>query len=127
MRRRTIHAGGPDLTEEEVVILRCSASDNHVLSLKGLQIKDASLAAIPETVRMLILTDVPISDDGVRHLVRLQSLRNVSLAGTKITDAGLELLAFLQQLEELDISRTNVTNQGISKLKAKLQNTIIRS
>lgn len=112
-------AQGPDLTDEDVIRLRCFANLNP-LDLSRLQLSDDSLAEIPESVTKLGIMDTPISDVGIGHLLRLKNLSRLNVAGTRITDAGLDLLASLGSLEWLNVARTNVTDEGIERLKASV-------
>jgi hypothetical protein len=114
-----VMAQGPDLTNEDIIRLRFMANVNP-LDLSRLQLSDDSLAEIPETVTKLGIMDTPISDDGIRHLLRLKNLTRVNLAGTNISDVGLALLASLDELEWLNVARTKVTDQGINRLKASI-------
>jgi hypothetical protein len=113
-----VMAQGPDLTDEDVVRLRCFANLNP-LDLSRLQLSDDSLTEIPESVTKLGIMDTPISDVGIGHLLRLKNLSRLNVAGTRITDAGLDLLASLGSLEWLNVGRTNVTDEGIERLKAR--------
>src|SRR5262249_26771329 len=118
-RMTALMAQGPDLSDDDVIRLRYLAGFSH-LNLSRLQLGDASLSAIPEDVTNLELVDVPISDEGIKHLCRLSNLAKLNLAGTLITDAGLDLLAILSNLEWLNVERTAVTDERVSRLKASL-------
>ena len=112
-------AQGPELKDEEIVRLRFMANANP-LDLSRLQLRDDSLAEIPESVTKLAMVDTTISDDGIKHLLRLKHLARVNLSGTRITDVGLGLLASLDKLVWLNVARTKVTEDGINQLKATL-------
>ena len=57
-----------------------------------------------------------LSDDGIRHLARLQQLRHLDLSMTAITDRGLQFLQALPALESLNLSWTRVTDLGLAHL-----------
>jgi hypothetical protein len=67
---------------------------------------------------MLALADTPITDDGVRILMKLKGLERLNAAGTQITDEGLALLETLPDLEWACVSRTKVTSIGVARLGA---------
>jgi hypothetical protein len=112
---------GPEISDAEVIAY-CYSAYLNALDLSRLRLSDASLAAIPEQVTNLALTDVPITDDGIKHLFRLRQLSRLGLGGTNVTDVGLALLASLNSLEWINLERTKVTNEGIGLLKAELPN-----
>lgn len=60
---------------------------------------------------------IPLTDDQLRYLSGLQSLRSLNLCGTKITDAGLEHLRGLDSLQTLELSATQVTDAGLEHLR----------
>ncbi len=117
LRMTAIMAGGPEISDEEAIRWRHAANFNH-LDLSRLPLKDESLRAIPDDVTKLALLDVPITDAGLRHLLRLTELTRMNLAGTLITDEGLLSLASLKKLRWLSVERTKVTAEGVSRLKA---------
>jgi hypothetical protein len=57
-----------------------------------------------------------ITDDGVRHLSRLQQLRHLDLSMTAVTDRGLEVLRALPALESVNLSWTRTTDAGVAHL-----------
>ena len=119
LRMTAYRAEGPEISDEDVIRLRYSAGFNH-LNLTGLKLSEASLAAIHEEVENLEMADVPITDAGVIHLLRLTKLSRLNLAGSGITDFGMDQLAILRHLVWLNIERTRVTADGISRLKINL-------
>jgi Leucine-rich repeat (LRR) protein len=67
-------------------------------------------------VTNLYLAANPITDDGLRHVVRLQKLERLSLWRTGITDEGLKRLVGMKQLTGLDLHITAVSDDGLSRL-----------
>ena len=57
-----------------------------------------------------------VTDDGLRHLVRLPRLRRLDLTGTAITDRGLAVLRELPALESIAVAMTHVTDDGAAVL-----------
>jgi Leucine-rich repeat (LRR) protein len=57
-----------------------------------------------------------VTDEGVRWLSGLSSLRYLDLSGTSITDAGLTTLAQLPQLTRVSLAWTRVSDAGASAL-----------
>jgi tRNA A-37 threonylcarbamoyl transferase component Bud32/Leucine-rich repeat (LRR) protein len=83
-------------------------------------------------VRVLRLTGAKVSDDGLKHLSGLTSLRELSLGSTSVTDEGMKHLTWMAELEHLDVADTVVGDGGLkvmgalSSLKSlNLQGTIV--
>lgn len=58
-----------------------------------------------------------LTDEALRHLNHLSSLRRLNIHGADITDAGLAELIPLRNLEELNLGRTRITDEGIAVLQ----------
>ncbi len=71
-----------------------------------------------KSLRRIGINDPRVTDAGVAHLRGLKNLEELDLSGTQITDAGLKSLAGLTQLQTLDLSNTKVTDAGLVHLKA---------
>ena len=76
----------------------------------------APLADLPYLER-LYLAKTPLTDEGLRHVGRLQQLRRVSLWETRITDEGIAHLADLTKLEVLDIHHTRLTEAALEHFR----------
>lgn len=61
-----------------------------------------------------------ITDDGLAELKQLPNVEHLGLGGTSITDAGLEHLAALRNLSSLWVVSTNVTSAGVARLQQTL-------
>lgn len=59
-----------------------------------------------------------LTDDGFRHLARLQQLRHLDLSATAVTDSALEVLGALPALESVNLSWTRITDAGVAHLAA---------
>ena len=57
-----------------------------------------------------------VTDDGVKHLVRLRDLSEVWLYGTAVTDESVARLVELPRLTKLDLARTQVTARSLPLL-----------
>lgn len=75
-----------------------------------------AITALPLTE--LRLSRSTVSDDGVRYLAQLSSLRSLDLGGTKISDAALQHVSKIQTLKYLDLRHTAVTDEGVSQLSS---------
>jgi len=74
------------------------------------------LSKLP-SVEWLDLQNSSISDDGVRYLGRMRSLRILDLEQTRITGATFKYLSGLVNLEELDLRDTDVGDDGAGHLE----------
>lgn len=57
-----------------------------------------------------------VSDEGIRHLARMQQLQELDLSQTGITDQSLEVIGELPNLESLSLVFTRVTDNGLHHL-----------
>lgn len=64
------------------------------------------------------LLDCPqVTDEGIRAIANIPSIRSLGLEGTSITDAGLELMATQMKLTSVNVKNCQgVTRQGVQKL-----------
>jgi len=58
------------------------------------------------------------TDQGLKELVKLQSLEDLRLAGLGVTDVGMSYIAKLGNLKELSLFGCPITDNGLVKLKA---------
>jgi hypothetical protein len=63
---------------------------------------------------------VPITDDGLKHVAPLKSLRRLDLTGTQVTDEGLVQLRSLSRLEHLSLYGAYVTEAGVEGLRKEI-------
>ena len=77
---------------------------------------DDRMAVFDEPVRV-DLSDRPVSDDVLRQVGQLTTLRELSLASTPITNAGLTHLTGLKRLRKLNLYHTQITDAGLVHLK----------
>tara|TARA_B110000014_G_C19639306_1_gene337030 strand:- start:28 stop:429 length:402 start_codon:yes stop_codon:yes gene_type:complete len=63
-----------------------------------------------------------LTDDDLKHLQRITSLKELELDSRHITDAGLVHLQGLSRLKTLFLQRTRVTEAGIAELQKALPN-----
>jgi hypothetical protein len=85
--------------------------DTHDSDLKG-------LSEFPHLVKLSAWGD--FTDEGLRSIARLQSLKELHLRSDEITDNGLLLLAELKHLTQLTISGKQITEKGIESLQDRL-------
>ena len=62
------------------------------------------------------MQNVPIGDEGMDRLEKLDGLRELDLSGTRISDAGLEHIKDFKQLENLSVCKTRITDRGLLSL-----------
>ena len=68
----------------------------------------------------LSLDDSRLTDEGLRPIGQITTLRNLSLNNTRITDAGLRHLTGLKNLEDLYVGNTRATKSGCAMLHQAL-------
>jgi hypothetical protein len=102
----------------DAVIRMLTKHPSASLSAEG-QMTDTILA---DVVRVETITGLglggskALTDEGVRHLARLPSLKHLDLSGTAITDRGLQVLRDLPALMTLSLAGTQVTDEGVAHL-----------
>ena len=80
---------------------------------------EAAMAALQQAAgpTHLLLDNAPVTDEGLIHIGKINSLTSLYLSGTKITDDGLVHLGKLNALSQLDLGETQVTGRGLKHLK----------
>ena len=74
-----------------------------------------------ETVEVLDLGDSSITDAGLVHLKRFESLRRLELCNSRVTDSGIFHLQHCQKPEELWLTGFRISNSIVASLR-KLSN-----
>ncbi len=67
-------------------------------------------------LRYLRLGGTKVTDDGVRNIRMMTSLKSLIIAGTAVTDTGLKELRGLRSLMFLSLAGTQVTDFGLKQL-----------
>lgn len=80
---------------------------------------DADLANLHGLSKLdvFILTNAPITGEGLVHLAGLTSLTGINICGTRLTDTGLSAIKTLSSLKGLNIGATKVTDAGLKHLQ----------
>lgn len=73
------------------------------------------LAAFPK-LKSLALSGKGLTNDGLKQLVMLNELETLSLGGTSISDAGMKQLAKLRNMKRLELAGAKLTGAGIREL-----------
>jgi len=107
---------GTNITGGSLNTIKPSFPNLHELAVAGAEIAGSDLGRMPEGLRILRLTDCPVSDRDVPLLQSLQRLELLDLDGTDITGASLASLAKLQGLRHLDLSNTSLTATALEPL-----------
>ena len=87
------------------------------LSLTQATDDDLRLLTELTTLKQLDLSRTEISDVGLQHLVGLKELELLWLNKTQITDAGLKNLSGMTQLKSLGLTGTSITDEGLRNIK----------
>jgi hypothetical protein len=61
-----------------------------------------------------------LSDESVKSLGRITSLRSLVLAQTEITDSSVDTLVHLRLLKHLDVQGTRISASGVKQLRTQL-------
>lgn len=69
-----------------------------------------------KSIRALSLDGTQVTDAGLLHLPATGNLQEVNLAGTAVTDAGLETLARIESLTTIGLDGTSITDAGLARL-----------
>jgi hypothetical protein len=96
-------------------------SSLRALMLGEIPLEDDDLEVIQGLqLRWLSLHRTRVSDHGLAHVRRMQSLEYLDLTRTRVGDPGLEHLAALPNLRRLIVRRCKVTRSGAARLQAQL-------
>ncbi len=96
---------------QHIPFLNLSASDYTDDHLKDLVSRFSSFG-------VLKLDENDITNEGVQHLVNLNSIKELQLKDTRIDDGAIPYLKQLNGLEMLHLGSTKVTIDGILQLKS---------
>jgi Leucine-rich repeat (LRR) protein len=104
---------GSSITDEVV-----SAISHFPTLLCGSGITDAQLGAIAtlRAIEKLDLEGNPITDDGMRHLAHMHSMRVLDLSHTSISDAALAYLSAMRHLEQLTLEGDDIGGESLRYL-----------
>lgn len=89
--------------------------------LANFSLTDEDIATVGKisTLSVFLIDYAPnVTDNGIKHLSGLKSLRILELSNTRITDEGLRYLKALPNLESLDLNGNIITDKGLSHLQA---------
>ena len=89
------------------------------IAMFGENVTDRDLANLRQLpgLRQVNLTKSRISDAGLFHLAKLQSLEVLLLGGVDVSDEGVELLESLTDLKQLNLTATAVSDRSVPILK----------
>ena len=68
------------------------------------------------SVRYVVLTDLPVGDDALESIDKLEDVEVLGLNGTQVTDYGMQKLQGLKRLTYLFLNDTAVSDQGLLSL-----------
>ena len=89
---------------------------------RGTWLHRVALLSGAENLRMIRLSETPVTDAVIDTLVNLPKLESINLYGTAVTAVGVGKLAVLPNLKHLYLWQTKVTPAEIEELKKKLPN-----
>jgi len=79
----------------------------------------AAIAQHPDCI-VLQIANADVDDAALKHVAKLESLKELDLDGTAISDKGLQSLKPLVKLERLRIARTRISDTGFRESIATL-------
>ena len=113
---------GKEVGDREVAQVAKLGSSVLSLNLRGTATTDEGLKELVKLVslRRLHLERTRVGDAGMAHLAGLTGLEYLNLYGTKVTDAGLSHLGSMKELKHLYVWQTGVTGGGCDRLSRVL-------
>lgn len=118
---KSLHLDDTNITASGIARLAKALPELESLSVGQTGIGDEGLRGIGNLkLTYLQLDKMEITDTGLAHLSRLDTLETLKLTGSPITDEGLKHLAGHQQLRTLDLANTKVTAAGVAELQKAL-------
>ncbi len=125
-----VHLKG--LTNLKSLELPFSSAGITLVGLKTLQVLTTLLyVGVPEEISLEYVEFFPsletvyhfgTIDSDLRHLRRLNNIKDLGIESSKITDAGLQHLVGLESLEILSLFETQISDEGFRKLQKALPN-----
>ena len=108
--------------------------ERHV-TLTGWDQKDYSVIAPQTDIIVLQMANTDVTDETLKYLAGMKSLRELDLNHTQITDTGLSRIAALPVLQDLRLAGTKITDDGFrshllkkeSLMNLELTNTSVSS
>ena len=93
------------------------------IAMFGEQVTDRDLADLRQIpgLQQVNLTKTGISDAGMFHISKLESVEVLLLGGADVSDEGIELLGQLSNLKQLNLTMTGVSDRSMSILKQMTQ------
>ena len=85
------------------------------------QIGEEGLIALSHSAKKLEVLDLTsnsgVDDQGISHIIALQSLKKLYLSNTNITSESIKYLKLLKNLEELHVVGTSINQEDLADLK----------
>ncbi|QDT03946.1 Leucine Rich repeats (2 copies) [Rubripirellula lacrimiformis] len=79
-----------------------------------------------KSVRVLHLTDCNVTDDQLKMLASIGSIWMLRLNGSSVTDDAIPAIASLHGLKSLDVSGTLITFAGVAELQQRCPDIVVR-
>lgn len=109
---------------------RVDLRDDWLIALPGMErltflslddtegITDAGIAHIAKhrNIKDLFLSYTKLSDEGLKKIQSIKSLKRIWMEGTQITDASMEGFRIMPSIAEIGVAYTTVTNEGLMRL-----------
>lgn len=115
----TLHVWGPALTDKSLARLEKIPSGLTGVTFALGKFSDKGMTKFldrQKKLTSLVLVGVPITDDSMTRIGKMDSLLSLGLSKTKVTDKGLACLTSLPDLRLLDLSETCVSDAGLAEV-----------
>jgi hypothetical protein len=110
-----------DISDESLLQLLGHMPDLERLNLRRVLVGDPLAERVMRfQLTFLSFDESRLTDEGLRPIGQITTLRELSLNHTRITDAGLRHLTELKNLEDLYLGDTRVTKSGCAMLHQAL-------
>ncbi len=108
----------PSLAEQVALV---NEGQSSIIQIEQVAITDDDLAILAQGPRLKVLQldyeQNQVTDAGIRHLAKLQSLEHLRIHGGNVGDDGLEVLASVKSLRILNLPQGKFTDEGLGRLR----------
>lgn len=109
----SVDLSGKKITNADIVQVAQLKQLRH-LNLSGTPVSGATqYIAFLKELRTLDLSETKVNDDNLARLSNLKKLEKISLRGTAVTEEGVKSIARISTLKTIDIARAQTTDAAL--------------